>query len=236
MFQEHVEAARAFYDASAERYVQFVGTEISSATEGPVDQSLLVAFIELIKGRSVTRVADVGCGTGRVAAFMAARGLDVVGVDVSPAMLAVARIAHPGIEFEEGRLDKLPFGEGALAGVVCWYSIIYTPPERLGEAFAELTRVLDAAGHLLIAFQAGSGEPVQRPGPQGTTLCLTSYRHSMGSVIRYLQDAGLQIYTTALREPELDHESNPQAFLIARNPKPNRGRCATTRRSGLCRV
>jgi hypothetical protein len=40
---------RAVYDMAAPRYVQFVGTEISSATEGPIDPSLLVAFVELVK-------------------------------------------------------------------------------------------------------------------------------------------------------------------------------------------
>jgi len=123
-------------------YVQFVGTEINSATEGPIDRSLLVAFIELIKRRTVGRVADVGCGPGRVAAFMAEHGLDVVGVDVSEAMLAVARTAHPHIKFVEGQVDALPIETGVLAGAVCWYSMIYTPPDRLAEAFGELTRVL----------------------------------------------------------------------------------------------
>jgi len=43
--EDHVATARAVYDMAAAKYVQFVGTEISSATEGPLDQSLLVAFI-----------------------------------------------------------------------------------------------------------------------------------------------------------------------------------------------
>jgi ubiquinone/menaquinone biosynthesis C-methylase UbiE len=139
---DHVAAARAVYDASADRYVEFVGTEISSATEAPVDHSLLTAFVDLVTDGTSKRVADVGCGPGRVAAFLAMRGLDVVGLDVSAAMLSAARIAHPDISFEEGRLDDLPIDEGSLAGVVCWYSIIYTPPECLGDAFTELDRVL----------------------------------------------------------------------------------------------
>src|ERR1700735_5498944 len=139
--EDQVATARAVFDQAATRYVQFVGTEISSATEDPIDRALLVAFIELIKRQSVVRVADVGCGPGRVTAFMAERGLDVVGVDVSQAMLAVARTAHPHIKFEEGQLNALPIETGVLAGAVCWYSIIYTPPDRLAEAFGELTRV-----------------------------------------------------------------------------------------------
>jgi SAM-dependent methyltransferase len=101
--EDHV--ARAVFDQAASRYVQFVGTEISSATEGPIDRALLVAF-ELIKRQTVVRVADIGCGPGRVAAFMTERGLDVVGGDVSQAMLAVARTAHPLIKFR--RVNSMP--------------------------------------------------------------------------------------------------------------------------------
>jgi len=140
--EDHVATARAVYDMAASSYVQFVGTEISPATEGPIDQAVLAAFVELIKERTVGRVADVGCGPGRVAAFLAEHGLDVIGVDVSQAMLAVASTAHPHIKFVEGQVDALPIETGALAGAVCWYSIIYTAPDRLAEAFDELTRVL----------------------------------------------------------------------------------------------
>jgi ubiquinone/menaquinone biosynthesis C-methylase UbiE len=154
---DHVAAARAVYDASADRYIEFVGTEVSAATEAAVDHSLLTTFVNLVAGTS-KRVADVGCGPGRVAAFLAAHGLDVVGLDVSPAMVAAAQLAHPDINFEEGRLDDLPIADGSLAGVVCWYSIIYTPPECLGDSFTELERVLTPGGYLLVAFQAGSGE------------------------------------------------------------------------------
>jgi ubiquinone/menaquinone biosynthesis C-methylase UbiE len=212
--EEHVATARAVYEKAAPSYVQFVGTEISSATEGPIDRSLLAAFIELIKRNPIGRVADVGCGPGRVAAFMAERGLDVVGVDVSQAMLTVARTAHPHIMFEEGRLDNLPIETGVLAGAVCWYSIIYTPPDRLAEAFKELARVLLPAGFLLLAFQA-EGEPVHRADAQGTRLPLTSYRHSVRQVASCLEEAGFKIYSTILRASELEHETSPQGFVFA---------------------
>jgi ubiquinone/menaquinone biosynthesis C-methylase UbiE len=221
--EDHIQAARSFYDASAERYAQFTGSEISPATEGPVDRSLLLAFMELIKVKGFRRVADVGCGPGRAAAFMAARDLDVVGVDVSPAILEIARSAHPDIHFEAGQLDELPFDDGALGGVVCWYSIIYTPPHLLGKAFAELARVLDAAGYLLVAFQAGDGETVQQGETLGIGTFITAYRHRVDDVTRRLGDAGLQVYASAIREPELEHESSAQAFVIARRTKSHDG-------------
>ena len=215
--EDHVAAAREVYDKAAPRYVQFVGTEISSATEGPIDRSLLVGFIELIKRQTVDRVADIGCGPGRVAAFMAERGLDVVGVDVSQAMLAVARTAHPHIKFEEGQLDALPIETGVLAGAVCWYSIIYTPLELLPEAFGELRRALIPGGYLLLGFHA-EGEPVHREDAHGTQLPLTSYAHSMQEVAGCLEDTGFEVYTSVLRAPDLEYETTSQGFVIASSP------------------
>lgn len=213
---DHVAAARAVYDASVDGYIEFVGTEISAATEATVDRSLLTAFVNLVAAGPSERVADVGCGPGRVAAFLAAHGLDVVGLDVSPAMLAAARIAHPDISFEQGRLDDLPIADGSLAGAVCWYSIISTPPAGLGDSFTELGRVLTPGGYLLVAFQAGSGEAVHRTDAHGTGLTLTSFRHSPGDVTGRLVEAGFHVRATTLREPEFDHETTPQAFVIAR--------------------
>jgi ubiquinone/menaquinone biosynthesis C-methylase UbiE len=218
---DHIATARDVYDSAASTYVQFVGTEISSATECPTDRSLLVAFIELIKRQAICRVADIGCGPGRVAAFMADHDLDVVGVDVSRAMLAIASTVHPNIEFQEGRLDALPIETGVLAGAVCWYSIIYTPPDRLDAAFDELARVLISGGYLLLAFQT-EGEPVHREGAFGTHLPLTSYRHSMREVIGHLESTGFKTYTTAIRAPELEHETTSQGFVIATGPTHSR--------------
>jgi ubiquinone/menaquinone biosynthesis C-methylase UbiE len=215
--EDHVATAKAVYDMTAPAYVRFVGTEISAATEGPIDQSLLVAFVELIKRRSIERVADIGCGPGRAAAFMAARGLDVVGVDISQAMLSVARSAHPHIKFEEGQLDALPFETGVFGGAVCWYSIIHTPPGRLAEAFAELTRVLMPGGYLLLAFQA-EDEPIHRANAHGTHLPLTSYRHSVQDIADRLEDLDFRIYTTVLRAPDLENETTFQGFVIASSP------------------
>jgi ubiquinone/menaquinone biosynthesis C-methylase UbiE len=214
--KDHVATAQAVYDAAAEAYVRFVGTEVSAATEGPIDRSLLAAFVELMTEAPTARVADVGCGPGRVAGLLADHGIEVIGVDVSSAMLAVARTAHPGIQFEEGRLTALPIADASLAGAVCWYSIIHTPPEHLDDVCTELQRVLAPNGYLLLAFQAGNGEGLLRADAYATQLPLTTYRHAPDEVVRRLTEAGLQVRARAVREPEFAHESTPQAFIIAR--------------------
>ena len=214
---DHVSSARAVYDVAADSYVKFAGTDIDSATEHPIDQSLLVAFIELVRRHAVRRVADLGCGPGRVASLLADHGLNVLGVDVSPAMITIAGAVHAHIEFVEGQLDALPIELKALAGVVCWYSIIYTPRYRLVETFKELARVLVPGGHLLLAFQA-EGEPLHREDAFGSGLPLTSYRHRVSDVVGHLEESGFTISNTAIRAPELEHETTSQGFVVASAP------------------
>ncbi len=216
---DHVRAARDVYDLAAHAYVEFAGTRISPATEGSVDRSLLDAFVELVTRQSVSRVADLGCGPGRVARYLADRGLDVIGIDVSLSLLAVARSAHPDIKFQEGQLDALPLATGVLGGAVSWYSIIYTPPDRLDESFDELARALVPGGVALMAFQA-DGEPVHRENAFGTHLPLTSYRHSVSDIVARFEKTGFKLHATVVRAPDLQHETSAQGFVIATAPTP----------------
>ncbi len=147
-----------------------------------------------------------------MAAFFATHDLDVAGVDVSAAMVAAARIAHPGLGFEEGQLDDLPIEEGTLGGVVGWYLDHLHAPGRLDDAFAELKRVLRPGGYLLVAFQAGGREPVHRTDAHGTGLSLTSYRHRLGDVSGRLERAGFEVHATALAGTRLDHETTQPAL------------------------
>lgn len=68
--------------------------------------------------RTGHRILDVGTGTGTVAAEAHARGVDVVGVDFSDAMLAEARRAVPGVEFHSAPADRLPYPDESFDAVV----------------------------------------------------------------------------------------------------------------------
>ena len=80
-----VDATRAVYDATAGAYVEAIGTRLDPAFEGPIERSLLLGFLELAS-RSDRPVADLGCGPGRVAAFLAERGVGTLGLDLALSM------------------------------------------------------------------------------------------------------------------------------------------------------
>ena len=131
-------------------------------------------------------------------------------------MLGEARRAHPDIDFREGHLDDLPLDTKSLSGAVCWYSIMHTPPELLHSSFTELRRVLNPGGQLLLAFPTGRGEVQRREDALGTGLPLTNYLHECEDLKRRLDRNGFEVHITAQRAPSFEHETTPQAFVIAR--------------------
>ncbi|MEZ5167976.1 MAG: methyltransferase domain-containing protein [Acidimicrobiales bacterium] len=211
----HHRTARIVYDRSADLYVETVGTRVSSAFEAPLDRAVLDVFAERVRMAPTRTVLDAGCGPGRVAAYLADRGLMASGVDISTEMLARARAAHPALTFTEGSLTDLSVADHSIGGVVYWYSIIVTPPDELDAVWRELHRVLAPGGRALVAFQIGGDETVDRPDAYGSGVLLHLVRHSIEGVTRSLEDAGFVVQATIQRAPELPHESTSQGFVLA---------------------
>lgn len=102
--------------------------------------------------RSGSRVLDVGCGTGVVAITAAKAGAQVTALDLTPELLDVARenarIADVEIDWHEGDIEKLPFGDATFDVVVSQFGHMFAP--RPDVAVAEMLRVLKPGG--TIAF------------------------------------------------------------------------------------
>jgi SAM-dependent methyltransferase len=211
----YLRATRAAYDTVAVDYAELVRTELAAK---PLDRAMLAAFAELVQAAGVGPVADLGCGPGRVTAHLHSLGLTAFGIDLSPAMVAVARRAHPSLRFDEGSMTTLDLPDGVLGGIVAWYSIIHTPPERLPVTFAEFHRVLAPGGHLLIAFQVGDAQRVHLQQAYGHAVSFDAYRLSPDHVADLLREAGLAVHARLLREPD-EPEKLQQAYLLARKPE-----------------
>ncbi|KOT45473.1 methyltransferase [Streptomyces caelestis] len=208
---DHVVATRTFYDAVAEDYAARFRDQL---VVRPLDRALLAGFAELVGEGG--RVADLGCGPGAVTAHLASLGLSVLGLDLSEGMLAIARREHPGLRFEQGSMRNLDLPDGALAGVVSWYSTIHTPQDELPSFYAEFRRVLAPGGHLLLAFQCGD-EPRRHEHPWGHPVTLDFRRMRPGRIAPLLEAAGFTLVQQTVRAADTDQgESTPQALLIAR--------------------
>ena len=98
-------------------------------------------------------VLDAGCGTGRVAIELARRGVDVVGVDRDPSMLAVARTRAPHLEWVEADMAAVDLGRTFDVVLLAGNVPLFTPPGTTGALVAGCARHLAPGGHLVTGFQ-----------------------------------------------------------------------------------
>lgn len=102
-------------------------------------------------------VLDAGCGTGRIAVELARSGIEVVGVDVSPAMVAEARRLAPEICFLEADLADLDLRRAFDAVLLAGNVPLFCPEDRRGDLVTSCAAHVKADGHLIAGFQLGRG-------------------------------------------------------------------------------
>ncbi|MFL6029504.1 MAG: class I SAM-dependent methyltransferase [Gaiellaceae bacterium] len=148
---------KTYYDRRAFEYDDWWrGEGLYADRERPGWEEELGVLAEVIAALPPKRTLDVACGTGFLTRHL--RG-DVVGLDQSERMLAVAREQAPHAEFVQGDALTLPFDEGAFDRVFTSYFYCHLEePERL-RFLAEARRV---AAELVVV---GS---VHQPGTQAT--------------------------------------------------------------------
>ncbi len=114
--------------------------------------AFLAAVLDLRPGM---RVVDVGCGTGRHARALQARGLEVLGADVSHGLLAAAAVKAPG-RWVQADARALPLRSGCADAVVCLCQGGFgLTPRGDEQTLGELARILRPGGQLaLTAFSA----------------------------------------------------------------------------------
>src|ERR1700726_2712893 len=117
--------ARSYY-AIAGAYAERFGDELDHK---PLDRALIALFAEDAGGAAP--VVDVGCGPGHITQHLHDLGCEAVGIDLSPAMIALARARHPALRFEVASMLALPFADRSVGGIAALYSIIHLTDAEL---------------------------------------------------------------------------------------------------------
>jgi hypothetical protein len=198
----------ASYDAAARGYADALADELDHK---PVDRELLDRFAQRVRGT----IVDLGCGPGHVARYLHDRGATAVGIDLSPAMIEIARSLHPQLAFRVGDMTALDEPDAGFAGAALFYSIVHFAPAELPAVFGELARVLAPGGLALVAFHAGD-QIVHVDELFGARVDLEFHFHDPDAVARALDAAGLPVIEHTVREPypEVEYPSR-RAYLLA---------------------
>jgi SAM-dependent methyltransferase len=207
-----LEDTRTSYDTVAVSYADLVRDSLDGAT---YLRSALALFADLVRADGGGPVADVGCGPGQVTALLHELGTDAFGIDLSPAMIDLARRDHPGLRFEVGSMTDLRLANASVAGLLAFWSLIHIPDETVPSVFSHFRRVLRPGGPLLVGFHAGDGARLKTQGYGGHPMKVRVHRRQPSQVAAWLRDAGFTIEAQMLIDPD---ESVPGAIIFARRP------------------
>jgi SAM-dependent methyltransferase len=212
---------RHAYGTVAEEYARRFANELDHK---PLDRALLRALVDETPPGAL--IADVGCGPGHVAAFLASNGANSLGIDLSPEMVELARRLHPSVDFSVGDMLSLPAPDGGWGSMVALYSVIHLEDDELAVACAEFARVLRPGGLALIAFHGGS--EVRHLGDWwGTAVSIDVHFRSADDAAAALTGAGLHPEARLEREPYLAVEGpTARVYLLARKPAASGARVA----------
>ncbi|WP_010047460.1 GNAT family N-acetyltransferase [Gemmata obscuriglobus] len=195
MTPEHVAAS---YDQIAHQWLDL-------STYGFAQIERAVAFVKR-KGTAL----DVGCGTGRLMGLLDKHGFRTDGLDVSPAMIALARDRHPNARLFHADIcgweQPQPYDL-----IVAWDSVWHVPLDRQGPVLTKLCRGL-AAGGVLVFSTGGTDGPDER---QNTFMGPPMYHATLGipRTLRILAAAGC-----VCRHLEYDQHPEDHVYFIAQKP------------------
>lgn len=202
------------YDSVAEEYAQRLFNELQHK---PLDRQLLDRFAAAVQHTGV--IADLGCGPGHVTQYLNERGVQVIGIDLSPGMIAQARRFNPELQFQVGDMRALPVADESWAGSVAFYSLLHFGRAEVVAVLHECLRALQPGGLLLAAFHAGDEiRHVEEFWGHAVQLDFVFFQPE--EMADYLRTAGFDIEEVIERAPYPEVEVQTQrAYIFARKPK-----------------
>jgi SAM-dependent methyltransferase len=150
-------------------------------------------FCDLVRpGRA--RVLDAACGPGNVACYLMAQRpeLDLLGIDLAPRMVELAREAVPSAHFTVHDCRRLADLRGTFDGIICAFGLPYLSEEEAMAFVSAAGEVLDPGGVLYLSTMLGKVED------SGFEKCSTGdevyiHYHSEEQVGGWLQDCGFTV-------------------------------------------
>ncbi|MCS7106455.1 MAG: class I SAM-dependent methyltransferase, partial [Candidatus Aenigmarchaeota archaeon] len=143
LFDKDALEARKIYDKYGKYFIA-----LEEKNEDRINVSrIVISLLGEVKGK---KILDAGCGGGKDCLLMARKGAKVVGIDISPRMIEIARQrCNSQVEFYVRDMQNTDFLEGEFDVIVSLFSLMYK--KNLSLVFKEFRRILKKGGELILA-------------------------------------------------------------------------------------
>lgn len=191
---------------------------------------IVVEYTEDLLNTGARMVLDLGCGPGRHSLYMASKGLEVVGLDVSETALSylagqMAKASTDKIVIVKHEMSSLPFLEGYFDAVVSTNVIHHGTIREIEKTISEIFRVLKSRGSALVTmastgdYKFGNGTRLE----ENTFVCAEGDERGLTHhfFTRNELESCLKGFQIDLLEEELIHvENGNRAHFIVKVHKP----------------
>ncbi|MBB5060398.1 SAM-dependent methyltransferase [Granulicella aggregans] len=199
-----------YWDSVAPKYLAMFRNELQGK---PFDLAVLRSFAEDLG--PLARVCDVGCGPcAHVTSLLADFGLDLVGIDISPVCIDLARKEKPSLNLRVMDAADLQFDECALDGLIAYYLLHYLPRRSWSQVITGFARVLRPGGKLLIVMKRGEGE-MWIPDPMGGPVDTFWAACASEELETLLRSAGFHVVSVQSRHPLAQEIAVDRIYLQA---------------------
>lgn len=188
-----------------ESYEKFTH-EYAKNTENLHPRAEAQKFVSMLPKNA--KILDLGCGPGRDAKIFSQQGFQVVGIDFSPNMIALAKQNVPQGEFFVMDMEHFDFPKETFSGVWASASFLHIPKKSLPTIFKKILSTLDSGGIFYLSVKKGIGEQVLEDERYGNVKKFWSFFEE-NEIADYLTQAGFQIIDLATREKSSSYHTNP---------------------------
>ena len=180
---------RAGYNVAAKNY-------LSEYRDQFKNEKHLAKLIEQLQPGS--DILDIGCGAGKpIDSYLIAKGMNVVGIDISETQIELARSLVPEASYEVKDMSELQNGEYQVDAVISFYAIFHIQREKHFDLLKRFKSFLKPGGYLLITMGASDWEG-KEDNFCGTEMYWSHYGANKN--IQLIQKAGFKIIYSEVDE------------------------------------
>ncbi|KAL6251363.1 hypothetical protein RBB50_001572 [Rhinocladiella similis] len=202
---------REGYNQIAQSYLQWT----SDIDKDSLRTKFLDKLLAKIEKPSTAKVLELGCGAGIPSTkILADRCREVNAVDISDAQIdmAKANVTKDNVNFIRADMTELGFGDGSLAAVAAFYSILHLPRDEQAKMFKQIWNWLEPGGFLLCNLGV-EDNPGKTADWLGTRMYWSGFDEKTNTA--NINDAGFAIVESEVLSDNEDGRLVPFQWVIA---------------------